>query len=288
MQDDDESGAFPYESAISWGVALYVAIGILVAVLPVPWAVRGGLWAVWLGLGGWISAKITWWKPRVRRGLPVVLMLHSVSNAVVDPKCANNSLRPTELEQLIVDLQRGGYTFQTLSEATEAPAPRSMVLTFDDGYVDNYTELFPILKRRQVKATCFVTNRGEADPTFLSPAQIREMAASGLVEFGGHTANHTVLDRVSAAEVSREVLENRDWLKQVLGTAPSAFAYPCGGFNEDVIACVKAAGYRWAVTMRKKMQPFIEDPWKIHRQIIPRGKKPWQAYFLATRGKYKI
>ena len=72
-------------------------------------------------------------------------------------------------------------------------------------------------------------------------------------------------------------------------SAPIAsFAYPCGGENDDIVAEVVAAGYRFAAAMVKKMRPVGTDPYRIHRQIIPRGMKTWQAYLLATRGKYKI
>ncbi len=273
-----------YEGKFRLAVGLWVAAIIACCFAPYGWVAA----MLWLVVGLLYSTQLTWWAPRVRATLPTFLMLHSVSDTIIDETCANNSLRPAELDRLIVDLKAAGYTFQTATEACKTPCRRSMCLTFDDGYVDNYTELFPILKRHQVKATCFITSRGETDPAFLSIAQVREMAASGLVEFGGHTACHTVLGACSREETEDAITSNIEWLTKVLGEKPQAFAYPCGEYTEHTLAVLTALGIPYAYTMHKKMRPVAEAPLFIHRQIIPRGKTPLQAYLLATRGKYKL
>lgn len=221
-------------------------------------------------------------------------MLHSVSDAVVDPECPNNSIRPSELEGLIACLARRGYRFRTFKGAIEdelsgnSRPDRTVCMTFDDGYADNHTELFPILRRHRVQATCFVTSRGETDARFLSPAQIGEMHASGLVEFGGHTSGHCVLDRVDSARAREEIESNKRWIEDIVGEPIVSFAYPCGGENGEVVSLVKAAGYRYGAAMVKKMRPVATDLMRVHRQIVPRGVETWQAYMLATRGKFRI
>lgn len=270
-------------AGIGWAAAILAA-----CYLPVSLGVRCGCVVALLLPAIWLSLRWTWWLARVPAQIPVFLMLHSVSDAVVDESCANNSIRPQELARLIVDLKAAGYVFQTATEAAEKPLRRSVVITFDDGYVDNYKYLFPILKQHQVKATCFITNRGSADSAFLTPEQVREMYASGLVEFGGHTVAHSVLDTLTLEEAEVAIRENVKWLTEVLGVAPVSFAYPCGGYNDAIVDLVKAAGYRYAFTMHKRMRPVAPAPYHIHRQIIPRDKTPLQNYLLATRGKYKV
>jgi len=275
---------------IRFRLAALAAAALLAAIpfLPLPGTVRWPLFGALALAGLWLSLRVAWWWPRVPANLPVFLMLHSVSDTVVDAECPNNTLRPAELDTLIGDLLAAGYVFQTVPEAVDAPARRSVVLTFDDGWADNYTDLFPILRRRNVKATCFITNRGDRDPAFLTPGQIREMAASGLVAFGGHTAEHDVLDILSDSEAEASIRANRDWLAGILGAPPDCFAYPKGRHTDATIAILKRCGYRCAVTMRKKMRPVAEDPFRIRRQIIPRGHTPCQLYLLATRGKCRV
>lgn len=274
-----------YERWIAGGLVAVVA-GLLLC-LGLPMAARvvamGVIGAAAVGFSG----AVAWWRPRTPAKVPIVLMLHTVNERVVDPVCPNNTVRPEELCQLLAALRKAGYIFQTLSEAADKPVRRSVVLTFDDGYADNYTELFPILQAFKAKATCFVTNRGETDSAFLTPAQIREMAASGLIEFGGHTAHHTRLDEVPLAEAEREIVENRAWLERLLGEAPRAFAYPCGGYTAQVVEAVSRAGYTLAATMHKKLRPLATEPLLIARRIVPRGLRPWQAYLVATRGRFR-
>jgi peptidoglycan/xylan/chitin deacetylase (PgdA/CDA1 family) len=279
---------FSWETIFRLAVLAWVTAVVGCAFLPLPLVVRLAIIAV-LTIGAIaFSAQRTWWFLRVSAKLPVFLMLHSISDDVKEDICPNNTVRPAELERLIVDLKTAGYVFQTATEAATMPVRRSMVMTFDDGFVDNYTDLFPILKRHNVKATCFITNRGETDPQYLTPAQVREMHASGLVEFGGHTAQHSTLSLVTPEASEEAIRENVKWLTDILGCAPKGFAYPCGAYNDLIVEQVKAAGYEYAFTMHKRMRAVAKAPLLIHRQIIPRGKTPLQNYLLATRGRCRL
>ena len=242
-----------------------------------------------------------WWWPRWK--VPSFLMLHSVSDEVIDPYCPNNTIRPDELRSLVMVLRKCGYRFKTFREAIETGDRKTVCLTFDDGYIDNYTNLFPILKELDCPATCFVTNRGDAtyprklwsseDPipenaAFLTVDMLREMESSGLFEFGGHTAGHTTLTRVSPEDAQREIVTNKRWIENALGHPIVSFSYPRGAENDAVVRLVKEAGYRYAAAMKKKMRPVDVDLFRIHRQIIPRGMATWKSVLLATRGRWKL
>ena len=248
-----------------------------------------------------IPWRNTWWWPRWRT--PSFLMLHSVGDDVADPCCANNTVRPRELRDFIAALSADGYHFMTFRDAVESGDSRTACLTFDDGYADNYTTLFPILREMRVPATCFVTSRGDPgfprerwsneEPippgaAFLTAAMLREMDASGLVEIGGHTAGHATLTKLTPAAAKAEIEDNKRWLESALGHEIASFAYPRGGETDEIVALVRAAGYKYAAAMVKKMRPPLDDPYRVHRQIIPRGMATWKSVLLATRGKWKI
>ena len=242
-----------------------------------------------------------WWWPRWK--VPSFIMLHSVCEDPVDSCCPNNTVRPDELRDLIAAMRKDGYEFKRFTDAIEHGDDRTVSLTFDDGYVDNYTVLFPILKELNCPVTCFVTNRGNPefprerwsteDPIppnaqYLTADMMREMDDSGLVEFGGHTAGHVTLTRISLEDARREIEDNKRWIENVLGHDVVSFCYPRGGENDEVVSLVKAAGYKYAAAMKKKMRPVETDYYRIHRQIIPRGLETWKSVLLATRGKWKI
>jgi peptidoglycan/xylan/chitin deacetylase (PgdA/CDA1 family) len=242
-----------------------------------------------------------WWWPTWK--VPSFVILHSVGEDVVDPCCPNNTLRPDELRNFIKAMRQAGYVFKTFADAVASGDARTVSLTFDDGFIDNYTALFPILNELTCPATCFVTNRGNPDfprerwstedpippnAHYLTAAMIREMDASGLVEIGGHTAGHTTLTKVSLESAEREIIDNKKWLESVLGHKIVSFAYPRGGENERIVSLLTAAGYKYAAAMKKKMRPVETEYYRIHRQIIPRGLETWKSVLLATRGKWKI
>ena len=233
-----------------------------------------------------VSKKMVFWWPRKRGSRPRVLMFHAVSDDVKTDVAPNNTLRPDTLRLLIQDLLASGYTFQTLHEAFATPnnKKRVVVLTFDDGYVDNYTTLLPILREFQVKATVFITDIRTEE--YLSDAQIVEMHASGLIEFGGHTQNHVNLAACEDATARQEIEKNYDSIKRLLGYSPTSFAYPFGKYTIRDRDLLEKIGYRFAVTTKKKF--FTADPLQIERQIIPRKASRFMAYLLATRGKCNI
>ncbi len=230
-------------------------------------------------------------------------MLHSVSDEVCDSCCPNNTIRPDELKSLVVALRDKGYVFRKFSDAALNGDARTVCLTFDDGMVDNYHELFPIVREFSLPVTCFVTNRGNPDfpreewsvedpippfAEFLTADMIREMDESGLVEFGGHTAGHKTLTKISDEEVRKEIYMNKEWLETVLKHEIMSFAYPRGGENDYIVSVVRSVGYKFAASMKKKMRAVKVDPYRIHRQIIPRGMETWKSVLLATRGRWKI
>lgn len=265
--------------------------GMLAVAIVAAWLCMVGFWAV----GGCvaillivavfgISSQWAFWRPRISGGRPRILMLHSVNERIMEPIAPNNSIRPAELESLIAGLLCAGYVFRTLRDAMEQPGRRVVVLTFDDGFEDNFTQLLPILKRFEVPATLFVTDRRGED--FLSDDQIRNLAASGLIEIGGHTVSHASLTELDEQTLVRELGENRATLQRLSGQKVVSFAYPRGFYGERDRNAVEAVGYRYAVTTKKRLPPG--DCLQLPRQIIPRGLTPFRQYLIATRGRAKL
>ena len=107
-------------------------------------------------------------------------------------------------------------------------ARHPLLITFDDGYEDNYTQAFPLLKKYGMKATIFMISDRIGQPGFLSAEQMREMTESGLVQFGSHTVDHRKLSTLSGQAVSEEFLRSAQRIESITGVAPRAVAYPYG------------------------------------------------------------
>ncbi|MCI1944905.1 polysaccharide deacetylase family protein [Clostridium luticellarii] len=167
-----------------------------------------------------------------------------------------NELRiPKEkFREQIKYLKENGYTALTMDEFYEfliynKPIPdKSVLITFDDGYSDNYENAFPILKEFGLKATIFmITSSIDNEKNFLTSSQLKEMENYG-IEVESHTVNHDKLDELSYSEQLTTLKNSKDSLEKLLDKKVDYIAYPYGRWNQDTLKASKAAGYKLAFT----------------------------------------
>jgi peptidoglycan/xylan/chitin deacetylase (PgdA/CDA1 family) len=122
--------------------------------------------------------------------------------------------------------------------------PRSVVLTFDDGWANQYRHAFPVLVRHGYPATFFVfTNPIGRDTRFMDWGQLRELTEAGMT-VGSHSRTHPYLGRITdPAELRREVEGSRTLLEERLGVEVRFFAYPFGEWSPALEASVRDGGY---------------------------------------------
>ena len=189
-----------------------------------------------------------------------VLLYHKIDHPTPDVKVRGAYTTPRRFERQMSYLKRSGFRFVTASEiarhyAREGRfADRTLCLTFDDGWKDNYTYAYPILKRLAIPATIFlvptcigqtstkVTAAGEAAREHMSADDVQEMSAAG-IEFGSHGMNHKLLDRTPDDEVAFEVRESKKYLEELLQKECGVFAYPAGYHSSVAREAVERAGY---------------------------------------------
>jgi peptidoglycan/xylan/chitin deacetylase (PgdA/CDA1 family) len=166
-------------------------------------------------------------------------------------------------------------------ERRDPPPPRSVVLTFDDGYRDNYEAAYPLLKKHGFRATIFMVSGFVDRPGYLTWAQLREMAASGIT-IGGHTLSHPDLTRLKPVDVMREVAESKAILEHGIGRPVHFFAYPSGRYNQQVVEALKAAGYQGAVTVNHSLRHDLTDRFTLGRVRVSGGQRV--ASVMASAG----
>ncbi|HEX4681788.1 MAG TPA: polysaccharide deacetylase family protein [Gemmatimonadaceae bacterium] len=152
-------------------------------------------------------------------------------------------------------LADGGYhvvSFAALVDALEGRSTlpkRAVVITFDDGWENQYRHAFPILRRFGLTATFFVfTTPIGKDDKLMTWDQLRDLQAAGMT-VGSHTRTHPVLPAYHAA-LHNEVEMSRADIAEHLGRAPDFFAYPFGEWDAESAAWARTAGYRAARTYR--------------------------------------
>lgn len=161
-----------------------------------------------------------------------------------------------------------------------------LCITFDDGYLDNYTAAAPELSRQGLPAAFFVStgfigsntvpwwDRGLATPPrWMSWDNVRELSGAGF-EIGAHTINHVDMGKVAEAEAEREVLGSCARLEAELGRKPAHFAYPYGS-REHINAAnhrvVRRAGFLSCFSAYGGLVSEGDDPLAIQRLPI----SPW-------------
>ncbi|MEZ0241670.1 MAG: polysaccharide deacetylase family protein [Chloroflexota bacterium] len=127
------------------------------------------------------------------------------------------------------------------------PPPKTFVITIDDGYVDGYTEAFPILRENGFRATYYLPTGRIGWNRILTARQVTEMAAAGM-EMADHSVSHIDLTTLSIENARAEILGAIDYLDRLLDVRPTTFAYPFGIYDTNVIQEVDAAGFSIAFT----------------------------------------
>lgn len=232
-----------------------------------------------------LLGRYTFWRPWRPAQWPRILMYHHVSP---DAPASGMNITPERFESQLVWLKKRGYRFVTLSELVARPADeRRVVLSFDDGYADNYTHAFPILKRHQAKATIFLCP-DYAHDALLTPAQIREMQDSGLIEFGAHTLRHINLLSVPPAEAEQEIHASRAAVAALSGQPCTSFSYPYGRYGPPHVEAARQAGYQAAVTVKKAVVSPAHSPLELPRIGIHGAMNLLQLRIALGTGRYRL
>lgn len=207
----------------------------------------------------------------------IALMYHSVApgNGTPDWRYAVSMQRFRAQLDL---LQGEGWSTHQLTELGARPLPaRSAVITFDDGYQDNFAA-FSELAKRGMTASWFVVSRdvgrsaawqdsGSPQLPMLSAAQLHEMQAAGM-EIGSHSHTHRRLTKCDDAALMAELTLSKSVLEDLLNTPVTSLAYPYGAHDARVVAAAQAAGYLAACTTRPGWALRTNDPLQIRRLSI--------------------
>lgn len=208
-----------------------------------------------------------------------ILIYHYVEYVQDQQDTIRKSLNiiPYTFIKQVETLRNAGYTFVTASELIDILdgkirlPQRPVAITFDDGYRDFYTDVFPILKKYNVKVTAYIVSGFLDKPNYMFTPQLKEVARSGLVEIGAHTVHHYSLRGLNPQVAKYEIEESKKELEKLLGIPIVSFAYPDGSFDDQAIKLVKEAGFKSAVTAIHGFEINRENKYSIYR-IHPGNK----------------
>ena len=183
-----------------------------------------------------------------KQKFPIILMYHGVvsQDVAVPPD------RETGAELYDLDVQKfqeqmqfvkeHGYPVQTLEER-ESLEEREIILTFDDGELNNFQKAFPILRDFNFPAYFFVTVNRIGKKGYMGWEELMELRDSGMV-IGSHGLNHQILTGLSNKKVDQELTESKAILENHLKINVDNFSVPRGFYNLKIIELAQGAGYK--------------------------------------------
>lgn len=206
-----------------------------------------------------------------------ILMYHRIS---IPPPDADNtrldlSVTPESFETQLDYLAIEGYhpiRVQDLADhlISGMPLPdKAIVLTFDDGYADNYENAFPALRNHDFPATVFVIAQFAEENRWghMSWAQLKEMANAG-IEIGSHTLDHPSLRNKPHAYQMNEIVGSKQLISSRLAVPVVSFSYPSGDYDATTLELVRSAGYTSAVTTIQGAKQNSEAIYELRRVRI--------------------
>jgi peptidoglycan/xylan/chitin deacetylase (PgdA/CDA1 family) len=164
---------------------------------------------------------------------------------------------------------------------------RKVALTFDDGYLDNYEQAFPALKESGAAAAFFVTPEEIGKKGFMTWGMLREMAAVPGIEIGSHALEHKPLSDIPEKDAWTSLVASKKILEENLGCEIKAISYPCGSFNEKIVAMARGAGYRYGcAASHVHDRRFVGNPYLLRRIKISGSSASEFAFSLRLSGFY--
>ncbi len=190
---------------------------------------------------------------------PIILMYHGTPK---NTPSSQYSLRSSKFLKHIQYLKNNGWHTASIKNLSDPESlhSRTVMITFDDGYANNYEGAFTPLLEKNMVATWFITTDsigGYADwlgartpeSKMLESQQIIEMSKSGM-EIGSHTCSHPDLQTLSYPQQLVQFTTSKNTLESFLDMPVTSFAYPYGRYSEDSLKALSIADYKFACTTR--------------------------------------
>lgn len=207
-----------------------------------------------------------------QEGFPI-LCYHKIEPVPAGARIKGLYLEPALFRRQIQELGDAGFSF---SLPGPHAAPRSIAITFDDGFVSNLEAAVPVMRDLGARAINYLvadrigkssdweaSEGGEARP-LMDAVQTRDWLAAGNW-IGAHTCTHPRLSKLPRDRAREEIVSSKKKLEDQFGRPIEHFAYPFGDYDDAVVEMVREAGFKTACTMDRGVNDRTNDPFRLKR-----------------------
>jgi peptidoglycan/xylan/chitin deacetylase (PgdA/CDA1 family) len=236
-----------------------------------------------------VAAILVWEISRQTEYVVPILMYHSIDH---NDKATKLSVSPESFARQMEFLHKNNYNVISLEKAVsyiekkERPAQKTIAITFDDGFENNYKDAYPVLKKYNIPATIFVIINRVGTAGFVNWDEIKEMSDSGVITIGSHAKSHFWLLGSDPNFLNDEVVNSKKILEEKLGKKVNLFCYPMGAFDARSKKAVEDAGYACAVSTNPGGNVPAEDVYAIKRIKVSRTSDNLLAFWVRTTRTY--
>jgi len=180
-------------------------------------------------------------------------------------------------------LKNAGMRGLSVSEALQYPSEPSVCITFDDGCETDLIAAAPILHELGMGATFYLTAGFLGTPGYLTSDQVRQLDALGF-EIGCHSMTHPYLSDLADTELSREIVDAKLHIEQILGHPIAHFSCPGGRYDQRTLEMARRAGFRTVANSRFRTNSPSTSPYDLGRVAMLRGL-PLERFAAACEGR---
>ncbi|MDD3774131.1 MAG: polysaccharide deacetylase family protein [Patescibacteria group bacterium] len=180
------------------------------------------------------------------------------------------SLSISSFQEQMNYLKNNNYKTLTLTEMLDHPLAKSVVLTFDDGYIDIYQKAYPIMQKVGYRGVIFVITDLVSTPGYMSWEELKELKNAGW-EMGSHTLSHPSLETLDFDSATNQIASSKKIIEKTLQTKVNFFCYPAGKYNQETIKILKSADYIGAVTTQYGLENSRNNIFELERIRINGG-----------------
>ncbi len=199
-----------------------------------------------------------------------IILYHRIDTSPIN---SQYYVPPEKFDEEMKLLYDWGYTtittellIKAITEGADLP-PRPILITFDDGHLNNYTAAFPIMKKYGFTGVLYIIANYMGTDNYMNADQIKEMAAAGW-EVGSHSISHADLTSLEPYRQRLEVVESRTLLEEALGVPILTIAYPFGISNPGVIDYAHFANYIGGMSLGFTYDQGISNLYTLQRRDI--------------------
>ena len=211
-----------------------------------------------------------------------ILIYHEITKEMPPRDQFNMQTSAKRFEEQLTELQNQGYSFVSYDDLVEyskgnkALSEKTLLIGFDDGWIGNYENAFPILKKLNIPAAIYVVDDQVGTGNFFSWQQAEEMVKSGLINIYSHGKTHIYYDQVSPNELLSSLNEAYKSIEEHIGKVNNkVFTYPFGACTEEQIKVLKEAGYIQNMTDDEINFSNTLDLSKLHRYYVKQNESAY-------------